>query len=260
MPTIANGTGATLAVEGAEIYFEVGGDPTGPPLLLLHGGMGTIEDFAPLLQSELAEAYHLIAVESRGHGRSTLGAESLTYERLERDVVAVLRHLGIDRTALLGFSVGGVVGYRLMASGTISIPKLITIGARHELRPDDPARPILANVTAQSWLERFPGADASYRRINPQPDFEKLVDSVVEMWLDTGPTGYPGSAVEQLDGALLVMRGDGDHLFSRRAAVELVDQVQGATLANIPFGGHAVHAERPRVVTEFILEFLSRAA
>lgn len=253
-------TGSSVHVDGAEIYFEVAGNAQGPPLLLLHGGLGTIEDFNPLLPNGLAETYRLVGVDSRGHGKSTLGSTPLTYERLERDAIVVLRHLGIETTAILGFSDGGVVGYRLMISGAIAVPKLATIGAGHELRADDPVRPILSNVTAESWLNKFPGTDELYRRVNPEPNFDRLVAAVVPMWLDTGPTGYPGDAVDRIEGELLVIRGDEDHLFSRCSAVDLADRVNGAALANIPFAGHAAHADRPRVVAASVIEFLKRPA
>jgi pimeloyl-ACP methyl ester carboxylesterase len=245
-------------VDGADIYFEEAGNAHGAPLLLLHGGLGTIEDFNPLLRFGLAEEYRLIGVDSRGHGRSTLGSTQLTYERLELDVIAVLRHLGIGTTAILGFSDGGVIGYRLMVSGVVDVPRMATIGAGHELRDDDPVRPILMNVTAERWLGRFPGTDELYRRVNPEPDFDRLVAAVVRMWLDMSATGYPGDAIDRLAGALLVLRGDDDHLFSRRAAADLADRVNGAALANIPFVGHAAHVERPRVVAEIVTEFLKR--
>lgn len=251
-------TGPSIHMDGANIYFEEAGNPHGPPLLLLHGGLGTIEDFNPLLPFGLADENRLIGVDSRGHGRSTLGDSQMTYERLEHDVIAVLDHLGIESTDVLGFSDGGVIGYRLMMSGVVDVPRLATIGAGHELRDDDPVRPILMNVTAARWLSRFPETDELYRRVNPEPDFDRLVAAVVRMWLDASPTGYPGDAIDQLVGALLVLRGDDDHLFSRRAAADLADRVNGAALASIPFAGHAAHAERPRMVSEIVTEFLKR--
>lgn len=258
MPGFAHETGSSFHVDGADIYIEEAGNANGPPLLMLHGGLGTIEDFNPLLPFGLIETYRLIGIDSRGHGKSTLGSAPLTYQRLEQDAIAVLRHLGIEKTAVLGFSDGGVVGYRLMLSGAVDVPKLAAIGAAHELRDDDPVRPILMNVTAERWLRRFPGSDELYRRVNPEPDFDRLVTAAVQMWLDTSPTGYPGDAIDRIKGSLLVLRGDEDHLFSRIAAVNLADRVDDAVLANIPFAGHAAHAERPRMVAEIVGEFLER--
>lgn len=258
-PAFNHQAGSSLHVDGADIYFEEAGNPSGPPLLLLHGGLGTIEDFNALLEFGLAEKYRLIGIDSRGHGKSTLGTAPLTYERLEHDAIAVLHHVGIEKTAVLGFSDGGIVGYRLMLSEAVEVSKSVAIGAAHELRDDDPVRPILANVTAEGWLRRFPGSDQLYRRVNPEPDFDRLVAAIVQMWLDTSRTGYPGASIDRISGALLVLRGDADHLFSRRAAVDVADRVKGAVLANVPFAGHEAHVERPRIVAEIVTEFLERS-
>lgn len=260
MQSFQHRSDTSLHVDGAEIYFELSGNTHGPPLVLLHGGLGSIEDFNPLLLNGLADTHRLVGIDSRGHGRSTLGNEPLTYARLERDVIAVPRHLGIGTTDVLGFSDGGVVGYRLMASGAIHVPRLATIGAGHDLPLDDPVRPVLARVTPRSWLGRFPGADMRYQQINPTPDFDRLVSAVVEMWIDTSPQGHPGDAIDQLRGALLVLRGDEDHLFTRRAAVDLANRLNDAVLANIPFAGHAAHIDQPRIVAEIVMGFLKPPA
>lgn len=248
-------SGSAIAVDGADIYFETAGDPRQPPLLLLHGGLGSIEDFNPLLATDLVGHFHLIGIDSRGHGRSTLGPTPLTYERLELDVVRVLQHLGISQTAVLGFSDGGVVGYRLAIGGRIGIDALATIGAGHELRPDDPVRTILRGVTAESWLRRFPGADALVKRLNPAASFETLVSRVVEMWLSSDATGYPSDAVSQIHSDLLIIRGDADHLFPLDVASRLVSLVAGARFANIPFAGHATHADQPDIVARILSQF-----
>ena len=78
-------SGQVLQIDGAIIYVEEIGDPTRFPLVLLHGGIGTMDDFSPVLAT-LARSFRVIGIDSRGHGRSTLGAEPLTYARLQRDV------------------------------------------------------------------------------------------------------------------------------------------------------------------------------
>ena len=69
----------------AELYVECLGPREAPVLLMLHGGIGSIEDFGPIC-SDLARDYRLVGVDSRGHGRSTLGEAALSYERLREDL------------------------------------------------------------------------------------------------------------------------------------------------------------------------------
>src|SRR5690349_16623142 len=60
-----------LAINGVNYYYEVRG--RGEPLLLLHGGLGSIDMFGPAL-NKLAESRLVIAVDLQGHGRTPLGA------------------------------------------------------------------------------------------------------------------------------------------------------------------------------------------
>ena len=250
-------TGRSVEIDGAAIYYEVIGSNDAPPLLLLHGGIGSIEDFNVVLPS-LASRFRLIGIDSRGHGRSTLGTQRLTYLRLEQDVIGVLRHLGIDRTAILGFSDGGIVGYRVMSSEVVTVSKLATIGAPCELKPDDPVRAIYAKVTGQSWREKFPASFESYQRLNREPDFDRLIVSAVQMWLDSTTSGYPAETVDRLKGDVLILRGDDDHLFPRQAAVDLANRIGRSAFANIPFAGHVAHEAQPEIVLHVIDEFLRR--
>lgn len=245
----------TVHVDDAEIYFNLAGDESSPLLLLLHGGIGCTEDFKDLLPA-LTTQFRVIGIDNRGHGRSTLGSGDLSYGQLEKDTIAVLRHLQIDQTAVLGFSDGGTVGYRLMASPAITVTKLITIGAPWELKPDDPAREIFARVTGQGWREKFPEMYESYQRLNPLPDFDQLVAKTVQMWQGSTETGYLAEDVDCLTGEVLVIRGDNDPFFTREAAVELTSRINQSVFANFAFAGHAAHEDQPEMVLRCILEFL----
>jgi pimeloyl-ACP methyl ester carboxylesterase len=230
-------SGDHLALDSAKIYFEVHGDSTDPPLLFLHGGLGTLKDFKDVLP-RLAKRFRVIGMDSRGHGRSTLGTAAMSYQRLALDAAGVLRHLGVERCSVLGFSDGGITALRVAAQPDARVDRLVAIGTDKMLKPDDPVRKLLAGVTAESWTKKFPETVALYQALNPEPDFKALVDAVVPMWLDDSPSGYPGDCVRQISCPLLAIRGDEDPLVSRASVFELVEQVQGAKLLNIPFEAH----------------------
>ena len=148
-------SGQHLDVDGARIYVERIGEPDRPCLVLLHGGIGTLADFNPALPA-LCDDFQLLGIDSRGRGRSTLGRGGLSYQRMQRDVEEVLRQLRIERPSVLGFSDGGIVGYRLAAAGVARIARLATIGATWHSRHIEPVKDIFAKVTAGSWREKFP--------------------------------------------------------------------------------------------------------
>src|SRR5687767_10279287 len=103
-----------LPANGLELNVELAG--TGQPLLLLHGFTGSTETWAPVRQ-RLAAGRQIVAIDLIGHGRSDAPAEWTRYgfERCVADLVAVLDTLGIARTDLIGYSLGGRVALHLAA-------------------------------------------------------------------------------------------------------------------------------------------------
>lgn len=249
-------SGTELEVDGARIYYEVHGEPDATPLLLLHGGMGTIEEFNSTLP-HLERRFRLIGIDSRGQGRSTLGTGPLTYARLQNDVERVADHLGLERFGIIGFSDGGIVGYRLAAQPASRVERLVAIGASWELNEDDPVRERFARVTAESWRQRFPTSVETYERLNPEPDFERLVDATVRMWLDTSATGYPGETVRTIRCPVLLVRGEDDHLVSHQSMVELTQRIENARLLTIPQAMHEPFPNANGLYLRNLLEFLT---
>jgi pimeloyl-ACP methyl ester carboxylesterase len=248
--------GRHLAIGDARIWCGVGGDPTAPTLLLLHGGLGSVDDFDPLIPA-LAPRLRLVGIDSRGHGASSIGSEPLTYARLADDVEAVCAALGVEACDILGYSDGGIVGLRLAAAGWPRLRRLATIGATWRLTPDDPVRGLHASITPESWRAHSPAGYDAYHRLNPSPDFPGLIAAVGALWLDAGETGYPGDTVGRIACPVLLARGDRDELISRVESAELADRIAGAHLLNVPFAGHAVQAEAPELMAPLLLRFLS---
>ncbi len=116
----------------ARIYYEVYGK--GRPLVILHGGIfGSTYEMYQFIDS-LSRQYQVIAISTRGHGKSELGTEPITYEQKANDVMAVIRAVTRDSVIVLGFSDGGYAGYKLASMYPQNVRKLIAIGAT-ELYP-----------------------------------------------------------------------------------------------------------------------------
>jgi pimeloyl-ACP methyl ester carboxylesterase len=93
------------------LYFTERG--SGPPLLLVHGLMVTGEMFEPVL-AHLATRHRVIVPDLRGHGRSRGLPPPYTAAQLARDLANVLDHLGIDSSAIFGYSQGGAIAQQLV--------------------------------------------------------------------------------------------------------------------------------------------------
>src|SRR5512139_2792382 len=92
------------------LYFTERG--SGPPLLLVHGLMVTGEMFEPVIE-HFATRHRVIVPDLRGHGRSRGLPRPYTAAQLAADLSHLLDHLGIDSTAVLGYSQGGAIAQQL---------------------------------------------------------------------------------------------------------------------------------------------------
>jgi pimeloyl-ACP methyl ester carboxylesterase len=102
-----------LARDGVQLAYEDAGHGD-PPVVLVHGW--TCDRSALLPQREHLLAHHrVVSVDLRGHGASDKPRQDYTMEVFADDVAALLRHLGIDRPAVIGHSMGGVVALVLAA-------------------------------------------------------------------------------------------------------------------------------------------------
>jgi len=204
----------------------------------------------------LENDFRLIAVDSRGQGKSTLGSEKLSYQLIQEDIEALLLHIGVNDAYVMGFSDGGIAAYRMAISGKIRVTKLVTVGSR--AMRDDLVRlsPVFQPITAESWKQKFPKAYESYMQHNPAPDFDRLAEAVKAMWLDTSAAGYPDQAVKQITCPTLIIRGDKDHLFFRDSAATMANMLPDANLLNLPFAGHEVQKEEPELLGRLVKKFL----
>jgi len=95
------------SVNGLNLYYEIRGN--GEPLVLLPGGFMTFEAMGEIVV-QLAAMRRVIGVELQGHGYTADIERPLRFELMADDIAALIRHLGLERTDIFGYSLGGAVG------------------------------------------------------------------------------------------------------------------------------------------------------
>jgi pimeloyl-ACP methyl ester carboxylesterase len=155
-------------VDGLRLWYEVRG--AGRPLVLLHGGYGAVETFAPVLPA-LAARRRVIGVDLQGHGRTPDVDRPLRYESMADDVAALVRHLDLGEADVLGYSLGGGVALRLTIQHPELVRRLVVVSAPCRSRGWHPE--VLAAMAAQDERvgERMRGTPPHelYARIAPDP-------------------------------------------------------------------------------------------
>lgn len=96
--------------DGVRIAYREDGRPDAPALLLANS-IGTNLHMWRWQVADLAEHFRVIRYDFRGHGSSDIAPGAYSNDRLGRDVVELLNHLGVERTHFLGLSLGGYVGH-----------------------------------------------------------------------------------------------------------------------------------------------------
>jgi len=252
-------TGEHLDIAGASIYYEVIANPGKPTLLFLPGGMGSIADFNPVIPL-FADDYHIVGIDSRGHGKSTLGTEKLTYERLQFDAEAIIQHLQLRDIHVLGYSDGGVVAYRLALSNNISVQKIVTLGAECSQSSPESNETFFEGVTHEDYLtsEAFQQNFDFYTQHNPQPDAHRFIVCIEQMWFDRTESGYPNLDTSTINIPALIIRGN-DDIDTLESYVAMLPKIPNSILFNVPFEAHTPTFEKyPQFFAQVTKDFLSR--
>lgn len=167
-----------VAVNGVNYYYEIRGQ--GTPLLLLHGGLGSMDMFAPLMPA-LTAKHQVIAVDLQGHGRTVLGERPFSLEAQGADMDALLGRLGFGKVDVLGYSLGGGVAFQLAAQHPERVSRLVLVSAGYAqdgFYADILKQQAQVNASALAFMKDTPMYQ-SYVAVAPRPqDFPKLLDTL----------------------------------------------------------------------------------
>jgi pimeloyl-ACP methyl ester carboxylesterase len=242
-------------VNGVHMYYELHGE--GSPLVLLHGGMLTIDlNFAGLIPT-LSRSHLVIGVELQGHGRTADVERAITPAALAEDVVGLLDHLGIDRAHVLGHSLGAGVALELAVNHPTRVRSVVSVSG--SVRPDgmhedltDPAK--MATSTRMPTPQDFADFRAAYLRLSPHPEhFDEFLATLSGSTADL--RGWTDEQLAGVTAPTLLVFGDRDFVTIEHAAL-MQRLIPGAQLAVFPGTTHMQATRRPDLLLPMLTEFL----
>jgi pimeloyl-ACP methyl ester carboxylesterase len=235
-------------VNGVHMYYEVRGQ--GPPLVLLHGGLLTIELSFGSAIPLLAESHRVIAVELQGHGRTADIDRAMTFEHLAADVVGLLDHLSLTRADVFGFSLGGLTTYELLVQHPGRIRRAVVASADHRNDRRGEVRPERLPTEAD-----FAAMRDAYVAAAPDPaHFEAFAEKTVAMVHGSG--GWGDDQLRSIEVPVLVMIGDSDLILVPNAA-EAAELMPHGQLAVLPGTTH-MDMTRSGLIGPVVEAFLKR--
>lgn len=242
-------SGGRLRVGDVELYHAVFGD--GPPVLFMHGGMGHSNYWGHQVAA-LAPRHRVIVLDSRGHGRSTLSAQRMSYRLLADDVVRALDALRIRRTAIVGWSDGGIAGLDLAMRLPDRVERLFAFGANFNLQGLKPQGAQSATFT--QYAER---CRLDYAAMSPTPaNWQRLLDDLRRMW-GSSPT-WTQAQLSRIPVPTTIVGAEHDEIIRRAHTEEMAAAIPGARLAMLPAVSHFAMIQDPNRFTAELTAFLGR--
>ncbi len=265
-----------IELDGLSLHAEVVGN--GPPVVLVHGFTGSGNSWRSLVEV-LAPHFTTIAVDLVGHGRSA-SPEALDRYQMARavdDRAALLRALGHERAAWLGYSLGGRTALEVAVHRPDVVSALVLEGATPGLdTAEERAARVAADEVLAQRLERE-GLEAFvhfWQSISLWDSQQRTLTEAQRAALRAGrlgqnPVGLAGSLRGMGTGAqawvgdrlaevrvpVLLTAGTLDTKFSAIAG-QMAEAIPDATMRLIDDAGHAAHLERPEAFNALVREFL----
>jgi pimeloyl-ACP methyl ester carboxylesterase len=241
----------SVEVKGANIFYAVYGK--GDPVVLLHGGMGNSAHFGFQLPA-LVDKFQVIAIDSRGQGRSTKGKVAITYDRMAEDVIAVLDKLAIKRASIVGWSDGGEIALKLGIAFPDRVNRLFVFAANYDANGSKSRSTSSATFAAYTSRCR-----KEYQRMGKAGlPFNALVEALLPLW--RGPTGITREQLHGIKAPVLMSDGDHDEVIVLAQVEEMAKLIPNAQLTVFDDASHFALWQDPDTFNRVMVEFLTAPA
>jgi len=247
-------------------YFAAG---AGSPVVLLHGVGLRGAMWQPIVE-RMAGRHRVIVPDMLGHGASPLPAADASLGDYARQVVALLRHLGIERAGIVGFSMGAMVAQRLAIDHPSAVTRLALVCAVHD-RPVEAKLAVRTRALQTAIRGIGPSVPAALERwFTPafaarRPD---VIDAVRATLLANDPVGYLRSyaVFAQADDELaaetsriaaptLIVAAEDDTGSTVHMARGLHERIGDSRLVVIPAVRHMLPVEDPERLERLLTPF-----
>lgn len=234
-------------VNGIQMYYAVFG--AGDPILLIHGGLGHADIWASQVAT-MSKTHKVIVADSRGHGRSTRTEQPYGYDLMASDYLALLDYLKIDKTALVGWSDGGIIGIDIALHHPERLTRLFAQAANVTTDGVDPG--VMTNKTFAAYIERS-GRD--YKKMSKTPDqYDAFVAQISHMW-ESEPA-WTKEQLGKITTPTAIVAGDHDEAIKREHTEYMASVIPGAKLIILPNASHFAMLQAPDEYSQAALDFI----
>ena len=263
-------TSSRQRVNGIDIWYEIHGH--GTPLVLLHGLQGDSSNFAGLVP-QLAERHRVLTFDQRGSGWSDKPAQSYTMALYADDTARLMVALGIERTHVLGMSMGGMIAQEFALRHPERLNGLIlgctTPGGPNAAKLESTARERTYETTdlpAEERARRLAEAGFTENFLDQHPEvLDAMIEARRQRPLDVEALQRRMAAIDAHDtfdrlgniqAPTLVITGRPDNIVSADNSLILAERIPNARLEVLEPAGHLFWLEKPKETLDLVLAFL----
>ena len=227
------------------------GPAGGKPVIMVHGGLANANYFGAVIPSLVNSGFHVIAVDSRGHGRSTRSPQPYSYELMESDVVAMLDALHIPKADLVGWSDGAIIGIVMAIHHPEHLNRVFAFGANTV--PDG----LIPGFDKGGVFKQFEQrAGAEYKRLSPTPgQYDSFLQQISRMWAT-----QPDITTEQLKAIrtpIVIADGRYDEGIKQSHDRYMAAAIPDARLVILPGVSHFAMLQNPPLFARAVLDALN---
>ncbi|MBL7046057.1 MAG: alpha/beta hydrolase [Candidatus Marinimicrobia bacterium] len=236
--------GKYINVNGIRMYYEEYGE--GEPLFLIHPNGGSISSMGNQID-HFRSNYYVITADSRGHGKSELNTDSLTYDQIAEDWAELANQLNIDSLYVIGWSDGGIVGLLMGINYPDKVKKIVTMGSN--LRPDSTA---LYPWAINSFKHMVEEVETKIKE-NEMPQDLMLRKQQLDLLIYQ--PSISKSDLSKIKVPVLIIAGDKD-VVREEHSIEIYQNIPKALLCIMPGETHFTPASNAELFNEIALKFI----
>ncbi len=247
-PKITNANQAFVDVGGARIFYEKAGE--GPAVVLLHGGPANANYLADQFKA-LKKSHTVIAIDTRGHGKSSFGTEPLTYDRMADDVIRVLDDAKVAKAAIVGWSDGAITGLDLAIRHADRVTKVFAFAANTNtegVKPGADKNPV--------WMAFENRAETEYNMLAPKGSSFARLHAALDGLYAKEPN-WTDDDLRKITVPVVVADGDHDEIIKRTHTEYIARTIPGAALLILPNTSHFAFLQDPALFNAAVENFLN---
>ncbi|MCE3296072.1 MAG: putative hydrolase or acyltransferase of alpha/beta superfamily [Crocinitomicaceae bacterium] len=227
-----------------------------PPILLLHGALGSTKQFSalkPLLETE----FEIFELDFDGHGSGN-EAEQFSIALFTENVRAFIIENGLKAVNIFGYSMGGYVALNLAVQNPELVGKIVTLGTKFDWNPES-AKKEAGMLVPEVIEEKVPAFAQKLEQEHASKDWKDLVRKTAEMMLRMGNGETIAHAdLRKVSSEVIVGWGDKDRMVGREESLLLAELLPDSRFVELPGVLHPIDQVGPGTIASYIAEVFER--